>query len=70
MYNLDPRDKDSYRLLANCFLFFCRDFAQFIFQTLLADLKDPIQNRERIPAPYADWHITSSIGLGIIEILS
>ena len=32
-----------FRLLANCFLFFCRDSA------VLAELKYPIQNQDRVP---------------------
>ena len=46
--------EDPFRLLANFFLFFCRylafckDLAVFIFPTLLADFKDPIQNQNRV----------------------
>ena len=31
--------------------------ALFIFSTLLADFKDPIQNRDRVPCPWADLYI-------------
>ena len=34
--------EDTFRLLANCFVFFWMDLALFIFTTLLADFKDPI----------------------------
>ena len=40
-----------FSLLGNCFMFFCRDLAVFIFPTLLAYFKVPIQNLEKIPHP-------------------
>ena len=52
MYN---QDNYPFRLLANCFQFFCRDSAVFIFPTLLADLKDPIQNRDSVPTLWAEF---------------
>ena len=54
MYN---PDKDQFRLLANCFLFFRRDLALFIFPKLLADFKDPIQNQNRVATLWAELHI-------------
>ena len=33
--------EDPFRLLANCFLFFCRDLAVSIYPTLLADCNRP-----------------------------
>ena len=45
-----PSSGDHFGLQANCFLFSCRDSAVFIFPTILADFKDPIQNRDRVPA--------------------
>ena len=60
MYNPDlitvPSGGDLYRLLANCFLFFSRGLAVFLFPTLLADFKDPIQNRDRVPALISELH--------------
>ena len=48
MYNPEnawPSGGDHFRLLAICILFLCKDSAVFIFSTLLADIKDPIQNQ-------------------------
>ena len=59
MYNSDKYLKsgeDPFRPLANCFLFFCRDSAVFIFPTLLADFKDPIQKQTGSPI-CGDSHI-------------
>ena len=36
---------DPFRLLANCFMLFCRDSAVFIFPTLLPDFKDLIYTK-------------------------
>ena len=38
-----PSGSDPFRLLAYCFLFFCRDSAVFIFPTILADFQDSIK---------------------------
>ena len=35
--------EDPFRLLANYFMFSCRDLAMFIFPTLIADFKGPIK---------------------------
>ena len=51
---------DSFRLLANCFLFLFRDSAVFIFPTLLAYFKDPIQNQDKVPALWVELHISHS----------
>ena len=40
-------------LLANCFLFFCRDLA--VFPTLLVDLQHQIQNGDWVPTPWAKF---------------
>ena len=42
-----PSGEDPFCLLANCFLFFCRDLVVFVFTRLLSDFKDPIQNLDR-----------------------
>ena len=52
----DSSSGDPFSLLANCFLFFCRKLAVFIFPTLLADLKDPIQNWKKDPSLWAELH--------------
>ena len=44
MYNPD----NYLTQVANCFLFNCRDSAVFIFPTLLADFKDPLQNLNNV----------------------
>ena len=44
-----PIGGDAFCLLANCFLLFSRCLAVLIFLTLLADFKDPIENRNRVP---------------------
>ena len=54
MYN---PDKYPFLLLANCFLFFRRDLDWFIFPTLLADFKDPIQNQNRVATLWAELHV-------------
>ena len=42
-------------LLLNSILFSCSDsVAVFLSPTLLSDFKDPIQNRDRVPAPCAE----------------
>ncbi len=52
---------ETFCLLANCFLFFCRDSAVFIFQTLLAVFEDTIQNGDRVPALWAELHIADAL---------
>ena len=37
------------------FLYLCRDSAIFIYQTLYADFKDPIQNWDRVPNIRVEW---------------
>ena len=36
---------------------FLKDLAVFIFPTLLADFKDQIQNRDRVPTLWAELHM-------------
>ena len=62
MYNLDNYLaqvlETFFCLLPYYFLFFCRDSAVFIFPALLAtSCKDPIQNRDRVPAPCGQSYI-------------
>ena len=50
MHNPDNYVTQVVETLFGCLqiAFFCRDSAVFIFPTLLADFKDPIQNRNRV----------------------
>ena len=52
-----PSEWYHFRLLANYFLHFCCDFV-FIYLTLLAEFKDPIESRHRDPTP---WLVTYSL---------
>ena len=67
MYN---PDKDQSRLLVNCFLFFRRDLALFIFPALLADFKDPIQNQNRVATLWAEMHIAHVPSILLLSYLS
>ena len=58
-----PVGEDFYCLLANCFLFFCRNSAVFIFPTLLADFKDQIKNRDRDHAMWAELHLAHTYSI-------
>ena len=40
-----------------CFLFFSSDSAVFIFQTLLADFKDPMGSRHMVPTTWVELYI-------------
>ena len=48
-----PKWCRPFRLIANFYLFFCKDLAVFIFPTLLADFKDIIQDRDRVQSQWA-----------------
>ena len=50
---------NHFHLVANCFMYYCRDLAVFLFPALLADFKDPIQNLDRVPALWSELHIFS-----------
>ena len=43
-----PSGGTIFRLLANCFLLFCRDLAVFVFQTRLAYIQNLIESRHGI----------------------
>ena len=57
----DPSGRDLFRLIANFFLFICRESLWFIFLTLLVDFKDPIQNRDRVSALWAELKLMSTL---------
>ena len=44
---------DLFRLLANCFLYYCSDSAVFIFPTLLTDIQRP--NLNLAQGPHHTW---------------
>ena len=49
-----------FRLLANCFLFFCRDSA------VLAELIYPIQNQVRVPAQWVELYMSLALSILIL----
>ncbi len=51
-----PSGGDPFCLLANCFLFVCRDPALFIF-IILSDFKYSIQIWDRVSALWDELHI-------------
>ena len=49
------------------FLFFCRDLAVFIFPTLLADFRDPIQNPARVPALRGKLQLAHALSILLLK---
>ena len=52
-----PSGGDPFCLLANFFLFFCRNSAVFIFPMLLADFKEQIPKQDRVSILWVDLHM-------------
>ena len=63
MYNPNNYLSQEAKIISSASKLFFGDSAVFVFPLLLADFKDPIQNRDRAPVPRGGLHIahTSSI---------